>query len=55
MLIEQDRIASQVSAKMTKLKADRDILVVKRDKIERKISKINRVLRGLSRLVDTEL
>jgi len=55
MLIEQDRVGSLVSAKITKLVTDREVLIIKRDKIEKKISHIDRVLRAQSRILDTDL
>jgi hypothetical protein len=55
MLKESDKIGSMVSAKITKLSTDKEILIVQRDKTEKKIAHIDRLLRALNRILDTKI
>ncbi len=55
MLEEPDKIGSRVSAKITKLSTDRELLIIQRDKTEKKNDYIDRLLRALNRIIDTKI
>jgi hypothetical protein len=55
VLKEPDKIGSRVSAKITKLSTDREVLIIQRDKTEKKIAHIDRLLRALNRILDTKI